>query len=311
MTINLTHDRTLDIDLLRTFHLACALGTLRAVAERRHFTLGAVSQQIKRLEHQLGRTLLVRSRSGVSLTAEGARLRAQSATLLDEHDTLIHRLIDRPAAGVVRLGLPEEYVPALLGSVLPDLARSHPDLHLHVRTDTSGTLRHLVDTGTLDLALVVVPEAQAPSRHRLWRTRPVWAMAAGEREAIPALVPLALHPAECPYRAIALTALEAAGRDWETVFSSASVTAVESAVAAGLAISVLDRARVENGHSGMREAGPGEGLPALPACFACLVEGPPGLGTNAAAVQTVGERIQAAAVTGAPPNAALPAGTGG
>ena len=54
--------RQLDIDLLRTFHLACELGTLRAVAERRHLTLGAVSQQIKRLETLLDRRLLERGR---------------------------------------------------------------------------------------------------------------------------------------------------------------------------------------------------------------------------------------------------------
>ncbi|GAB3674408.1 LysR family transcriptional regulator [Salinisphaera aquimarina] len=260
------------------------------MAERQHFTLGAVSQQIKRLEQQLGRQLFVRSRTGVRLTAEGAQLRAQSAALLGEHDALLDRLLSHPAAGIVRLGLPEEYVPRLLQSLLPALRQTHPEIRLHVQTATSGELQRAVAHGELELAILVARDDRPPSTGMpLWKTRPVWAGAAHRRQPYEDTLPLALHPEDCPYRALGLAALNAAGRSWETVFASSSVAAIEAAVASGLAISVLDRARLT---AEMRALVPPEGLPSLPACLAYLVTAPQVSATDTPAVQIVKERLQ-------------------
>ncbi|WP_280564675.1 LysR substrate-binding domain-containing protein [Chromohalobacter sp. 48-RD10] len=281
--------RTLDIDLLRTFHLACALGTLRAVAERRHFTLGAVSQQIKRLEQQLEQQLLQRSRAGVTLTAAGEQLRAQSTSLLVEHDQLMDRLLKQSTAGVVRLGLPEVYTPRLLNDILPTLAASHPRLQLQVQTSNSGELERLVDQGVLDLAIVVTPQPNESSMTRLWQTRPVWAGSASTASVANDPLPLALHPNDCPYRAIGLKTLQTAGRNWNTVFASASVAAIESAVDAGIAISVLDRARLT---PGIRELGTRDGLPSLPDCHACLMHAPTANDIDSSAIDVVARQLQ-------------------
>ncbi|WP_170150073.1 LysR family transcriptional regulator [Kushneria sinocarnis] len=281
--------RTLDIDLLRTFHLACALGTLRAVAERRHFTLGAVSQQIKRLEQQLDRQLLQRSRTGVTLTAAGEQLRAQSATLLSEHDQLMDRLLDQPTAGLVRLGLPEVYTPRLLNDILPALAVSHPRLQLQVQTANSGELQRSIEQGALDLAVLVTSQPDGAGMTRLWQTRPVWAGSASAALITADPLPLALHPIDCPYRALGLDALQALGRRWHTVFASASVAAIESAVTSGIAISVLDRARLT---PQMRELGTVSGLPALPECHACLMRAPATSGSDTSATEVVARQLQ-------------------
>ncbi|MGN8198079.1 LysR substrate-binding domain-containing protein [Salinisphaera sp. RV14] len=284
-----TKHRSLDIELLRTFHMASALGTLRAVAEQRHFTLGAVSQQIKRLEAQLGRQLLIRSKTGVQLTPEGAQLQAESAALVSAHDALLDRLLNRSASGLVRLGCPEEYAPALLNRLLPALRSSYPAIRLHVRTATSGELERAVAQGALELAIVIGREGDAASTGiPLWKTRPVWAGAAPRSTPYGETLPLALHPEDCPYRGLGLAALDAAGRSWETVFASGSVAAIESAVASGLAISVLDQRRLT---TGMRELGASEGLPTLPDCLARLVEIPPISGADTA-VKIVKERVQ-------------------
>ena len=282
--------RSLDIDLLRTFHLACALGTLQAVATRRHFTLGAVSQQIKRLEQQLDRPLFIRSKRGVRLTAQGAQLRAQSAALIGEHDALLDRLLGQTTRGVVRLGLPEVYVPRLLDTLLPALRQTYPNLALHVRTANSGELRRAIDRGELELAVVVdraqdIPATAIP----LWETRPVWAGSAEHDPAQDKTLPLALHPEDCPYRALGLAALASARRSWETVFASASVAAIESAVASGLAVSVLDRARLT---AGIREISAAQGLPLLPRCFAYLFETPRVSTSEAEAVRVVKDKLQ-------------------
>ncbi|REC94983.1 LysR substrate-binding domain-containing protein [Kushneria indalinina] len=283
-------DRTLDIALLRTLHMAGSLGTLRATAARRHCTLGAVSQQIKRLEQQLDCQLLVRFKTGVQLTAEGEQLIAQSLTLLAEHDALVERLSHRSAQGVVRIGMPNEYVPRMLDNLLPALRQTVPQVRLQVTTANSLELRRSVTQGELDMAIALYSdrEDQAPGPP-LWRTRPVWAgsIHGGLHRRDP--LPLALHPCDCTYRAIALAALNDNGRSWETVFASTSVAAIESAVANGLAVSVLNRSRLTGD---MQVLGAREGFPPLPECLACLIESPDVATQNRAAVDLVKNRLQ-------------------
>ncbi|WP_299257474.1 LysR substrate-binding domain-containing protein [uncultured Kushneria sp.] len=283
-------DRTLDIELLRTLHMAGSLGTLRATATRRHCTLGAVSQQIKRLERQLDRQLLVRFKTGVQLTTEGEQLIAQSLALLAEHDALLERLSHHSTQGIVRIGLPDEYVPQTLDSLLPDLRQTVPRVRLQVKTANSLELRRAVAQGELDLAIALYSngEAQIPGLP-LWRTQPVWAGPTRNALHLREPLPLALHPSDCTYRAIGLAALNDSGRSWETVFTSTSVAAIESAVANGLAVSVLNRARLTGD---MQPLGGREGFLPLPECLACLIESPEVATHDRAAVALVKSRLQ-------------------
>ena len=75
-------------------------------------------------------------------------------------------------------------------------------------------------------------------------------------------LPLALHGQGCPYRQALLEALGATGRRWRTVVSSPGAAALEAAIEGGLAIGVIDRARVG---PTMRVLGPAEGFAELPA----------------------------------------------
>ena len=79
-----------------------------------------------------------------------------------------------------------------------------------------------------------------------------------EREAV---LPLALYPVGCLFRAWAVAALDGAGRPWRMVYESASLGAVEAAVAAGLAIGV---AKAGTAAPGLRRLGPAAGMPELP-----------------------------------------------
>ena len=288
------HDRALDIELLRTLHMAGSLGTLRATAKRRHCTLGAVSQQIKRLEQQLDRQLLVRFKTGVQLTTEGEQLIAQSLALLAEHDALLERLSHRSTQGVVRLGLPDDYAPGVLDSLLPSLQQSMPRVRLQVTTANSLELRRNVERGELDLAIALYADRETPiSGLPLWRTQPVWAGPAGHELHSLDPLPLALHPTDCTYRAIGLAALNESGRRWESVFASTSVAAIESAVSNGLAVSVLNRARLTGK---MQALGAREGFLPLPECLACLTESPEVATHDRAAVDLVKHRLQSSSL---------------
>ncbi|WP_458525244.1 LysR substrate-binding domain-containing protein [Onishia taeanensis] len=250
----------LDLESLRSFLAVARLGTLAAAAEQRHRTVSAISMQIKRLEERLATRLLIRSARGMTLTPAGEALMREARALLGQHDRLLARFTGQGLSGKVRFGMPEDFARELVGQILPEFLAQHPDVLLEAVTATSGELARRLERGELTLALLLDRSHRLEGGQSLWRTSPVWA-AAREYVLDPSQpLPLGLHPVDCPYRAIGIEALEAEERAWYAVFTSTSVHALETAVEAGLSISVLDRERLT---PAMRELGPADGLPAL------------------------------------------------
>jgi len=243
-----------------TVQAVAQLGSLAAAAEQQHRTLGAISLQIKRLEERLKTRLLERGSRGVTLTSSGEALLQSSRELLRQHDALLESFTGKGLGGRVRLGVPEDYASEIMTGILPMFLDRHPGVQLEVVTGTSGHLAHEIERGRLTLAVVLDRPHPLPGGISLWQTSPVWAVARMSALSNRDSLPLALHDTECPYRQLALEALEQAGMDWHVVFTSTSINAIEDAIAAGIAIGVLDRERLK---PGMRELGPGEGLPPL------------------------------------------------
>jgi len=145
---------TSDPRLLRPFvALADELHFGRA-AERLHVTQPALSQQIARLERQLGVPLFARTRTRVELTEAGAamlpsaRAAVEAAVAADE----IARSHARGEGGELWLGLsPGAHY--LAQAVLAEFAKRRPKVRVRASQDSSGALAEQVATGRLELAL--------------------------------------------------------------------------------------------------------------------------------------------------------------
>ncbi|MDH2270026.1 MULTISPECIES: LysR substrate-binding domain-containing protein [Serratia] len=234
---------TLDIDLLRTFHAIARLGQFRAAAAFVNRSPAAVSVHIQRLEQVVGGRLLERDNQSVVLTPLGSKLLASTLGLLSAHDDILRELQGAPLSGHIKLGLPDEYASHVIRHILPRFADSFPAVELEVSTAASQALVDQIGRNRLHLALVVQPSGrhcQTP----VAVTVPVWA--GGRSLALQANrpLPLALHAADCPYREAMLEALTSAGRQWRVILSSPSASVVAACVEAGLAVTLLDRARL-------------------------------------------------------------------
>jgi DNA-binding transcriptional LysR family regulator len=64
----------LNVDRLRALHAVAAQGSILAAADALHVTTSAVSQQLAKLEREVGRPLLEKQGRGVTLTDTGRRL---------------------------------------------------------------------------------------------------------------------------------------------------------------------------------------------------------------------------------------------
>src|ERR1019366_6250070 len=131
----------LDLELLRSFVSVVDSGGFTRAGERVHRTQSTVSQQIKRLEDDVGQPLLNRSGKDVTPTKAGERLLSYARRLLSLAEEARDVLARPGPEGAVRLGIPEDFAAYRLAKLLAAFSRSHPTLRLHVPADQRAYLR--------------------------------------------------------------------------------------------------------------------------------------------------------------------------
>lgn len=94
---------SIDLGWFRIFHEVGKLGSLSAAAVALHLTQPAVSYQMRRLEEQLGVSLLRRLHRGVELTPEGQQLFEIVSKAVDDVDALARRVRGVGCRPTVRL----------------------------------------------------------------------------------------------------------------------------------------------------------------------------------------------------------------
>jgi DNA-binding transcriptional LysR family regulator len=238
----------LDLELLRSFVSVVDSGGFTRAGERVHRTQSTVSQQIKRLEDDVGQPLLNRNGKDVTPTEAGERLLSYARRLLALAEEARDVLARPGHEGAIRLGVPEDFAASRLAKLLATFSRSHPMLRLDVRTDQSANLKRDLDRGDLDLALFkrTVGEKGGIA---MWPERVHWVTSKTHpRDTSAGSVPLIGFPPGCLYRAGAIHALESAGRVWHMAYTSSSLAGIQAAVAAGMGLSILSEMAIQSDH---------------------------------------------------------------
>ena len=177
---------------LLCFEAAARHESYTRAAQELSLTQSAVSRQITSLEEFLGQTLFRRTRHGVALTPRGAEYATQVTERLRalERDTL-DAMSHQGSGGAIHLAAVPTFATRWLMPRLPQLANLHPDIKVHIETQT----RPFMFAGTgFDAALY----AGTPEQVANWAgTRAVVLMA---EEVVPvcspALKPRQLTPAQ-------------------------------------------------------------------------------------------------------------------
>lgn len=238
----------LDLELLRSFVSVVDAGGFTRAGERVHRTQSTVSQQIKRLEEDVGQVLLHRDGKDVRPTEAGERLLSYARRLLSLAEEARDVLQQPGSEGAVRLGIPEDFAAYRLAKLLGAFSRSHPGLRLDVRADQSKHLKRDLERGELDLALFK-REAGEGGAIAVWPERVHWVTSKSHPiQANVTSVPLIGFPLGCLYRAGAIHALESAGRPWHMAYTSSSLSGIQAAVAAGMGLSILSEMAIQADH---------------------------------------------------------------
>ncbi|MDX8050642.1 LysR family transcriptional regulator [Lentzea sp. BCCO 10_0798] len=146
----------LNLERLRTLHAVSTTGSVRGAAEALHVTTSAVSQQLSRLEREVGQRLLEKQGRGIRLTDAGDLLAEHAGRLLQqvelvETDLAGHR---GAVAGSLTVAAFATAARGLLPTVLHTLRQRHPNLSARLAelepTESIAQLRH----ADIDIAVV-------------------------------------------------------------------------------------------------------------------------------------------------------------
>lgn len=165
-----------------------------AVAETRNFTRAAgqcfvaqsaLSEQIARLETEVGAPLFARTSRAVRLTEAGEVLVPMARRILADVELARAQLeaLNGLQRGRLRLGLIQTSASAVdLAAVMGVFHRRYPGIEFEVRSDPSAEMVAQVAAGSLDLAIVGLSEEELPSgmQHQLLARDPLVAVMALE-----------------------------------------------------------------------------------------------------------------------------------
>lgn len=141
---------------------------LVALADHKHFGRAAaasfvsqptLSTQIKKLEEELGVSLVERAPRRVMLTPVGREVAERARKVIAEVEQMseIARRSQDPEAGTVRLGLFPTLGPYLLPHVVPNLRRRFPRLELLLVEEKTDQILARLRDGRLDAGVLALP----------------------------------------------------------------------------------------------------------------------------------------------------------
>ena len=127
-------------DLLRTFVSVIDLGAYTKAGDALGRTQPAISLQIRRLEELVGAPVIKQAGRSLLLTSEGEMLLSYAREILRLNDQAASYFNRSKMAGVLRVGLPNDYAVAFLQGVITEYTHQHADISLEIHCGWSADI---------------------------------------------------------------------------------------------------------------------------------------------------------------------------
>lgn len=145
----------LTTDLLRTFITVVDEDGFIRAAERLHKTQSTISQQVRRLEQELGVELFRTEGRKRVLTPTGETMLGYARQMLALQEDALAAITEQSAEGELRIGVSLSLTESMLPSILARFKRHNPGIRLNVQTDYSNSVSQDYDDEKYDLALIL------------------------------------------------------------------------------------------------------------------------------------------------------------
>jgi len=248
----------MEIHQLRYFCAVAETGTFSRAAEHSHVSQPSLSQQILKLEDELGARLFDRLGRTVRLTEVGRAFLPRARAVLHDLEAARSEVVERKASisGPICVGVIPTIAPYFLPGILATFSRKWPQARMTVVEEITPLLLEKLRAGSMDVAIVALPLgvrghefesfrlmteklfAVLPKGHELAKRRGV---SLSELQGEPFLL---LRDGHC-FRETAVAACKRARLNPQVVFESGQFSSILSMVSAGLGVSVVPEMAVE------------------------------------------------------------------
>ncbi|WP_347556998.1 LysR substrate-binding domain-containing protein [Robbsia sp. KACC 23696] len=257
--------RDFDIPVLRSFLLIASGKNFIEAASLMGRSPSAITQQIKRLEDDLGAKVFRRTSHHVVLTPDGERLIHHAQRLLRLHDEALMAFVDAPGRRF-RLGLTQDLADWFMPSLLAAFNQRYRDVSLEFRVDRTDNLIVMGRRQQLDLVIAerrddASNQGEVFSLPMVWLGAPNFTLPESDR------IPVAMLEEPCPFRSTALAALSSSSWFGDVLYSSPSLQGIFGYCKWGEAVTV--RTSLALHHTGLTDVGERLGLPQLPLAWYC------------------------------------------
>jgi LysR family hydrogen peroxide-inducible transcriptional activator len=248
----------MEIHQLRYFCAIVDSGSFSRAARQIHVSQPSLSQQIRKLEDELGARLFDRLGRSVRLTEIGQTFLPRARTVLRELEAARGDLAHQKDSlgGTIAVGVIPTVAPYLLPLHLASFAKKFPQAKISVVEEITPVLLERLRAATIDLACLALPIrgnefetfpiiteplfAALPKNHSLARTH---SLSLKQLRGEPFLL---LRDGHC-FRENALAACDRARLHPQIVFESGQFSSLLSMVAAGMGVSIVPEMAIDKG----------------------------------------------------------------
>jgi LysR family transcriptional regulator, hydrogen peroxide-inducible genes activator len=239
-----------ELHQLRYFCAVARTGSFTRAADEQGVAQPSLSQQIRKLEHELGVPLFERLGRSTRLTPFGDALLAEATTILQLVSGAENAIaaLQEGVRGRLRVGAIPTILPYFLAPRLGEFRDLHPEIEIVLAEETTPRLLERLRSGDLDLALAALP-LRSPDliASELFREPLLVAVGRGHRLARAAAVEMAevqhermllLKEGHC-FRDDVLTACTRAKVRFHSIFESDQFASIFPLVASGFGVSLV------------------------------------------------------------------------
>ena len=149
----------MELRVLQYFLAVAREQNIAAAAESLHLSQPTLSTQLKAMEEELGKQLLVRGTKGsrkVTLTEEGMILRKRAEEILSlvkrTEEEISHS--DDTIMGDVYIGAGETDIVRFFARAAKEIQKKYPDIHFHISSGNAEYVLEYLDKGLIDFGLL-------------------------------------------------------------------------------------------------------------------------------------------------------------